>query len=173
MTDSDLNPFGVEVEGDIENCIPDVPDVQGAVDKAIATAKGKVADLDFRPVDFNLDFSKFFTFDMFGKLLGKPSGLGYDLCEHCGDSGGGMGAVIGGSPFPDGALDWTDGVTDNLNSLQDQVTDNAQGIANNANNINNIEIPEIPGETFSIDSAISILQAQIDSVSDAFDSAGI
>lgn len=148
-----------------KNCTPEVPDVQSAVDKAIETARGKVADLDFRPVDFSMDVSKFFSFDMFGRLLGKPDGLGYDMCEICGDSGSGIDGAIGNSPFPDGAQDWADGINQSLQDQQQQIDQNAQ-------NINNIEIPELPG-SFSLDSAINILYQQIDSVSDAVDSAGI
>jgi hypothetical protein len=141
---------------DISTCIPDTPDVQGEVNKAIATAKGKVADIDFRPVDFNLDVSKYFSFEMIGRILGKPDGLGYDMCAIC-DSGD-LDAAIAGSPFPNGAQDTIDGINNSIDAVNDKV--------------DNIEIPENPG-TFSLDSAISILYQQIDSVSDIVDSAGI
>ena len=109
-----------------QNCVPDVPDVQSSANKAIATAKGKVADLDFRPVDFGLDINRFFTFDVFGRILGKPGGQGYDMCAIC-DSGD-IDAAIAGSPFPNGAQDYVDGINSSvsginssLGSLQDQI----------------------------------------------------
>ena len=82
-------------DADITQCTPDVPDPQAAVNKAIATARGKVADIDFRPVDFSMNVSKFFSFEMIGRILGKPDGLGYDMCAMC-DSGD-LDAVIANS----------------------------------------------------------------------------
>jgi hypothetical protein len=154
MTDSDLQSIFAA-----ENCIPDVPDVQSEVNKAKETAKGKVAELDFRPVDFHMDeyISKFLSFDLINKILGKPKGLGYDMGKvTC--NGDSSGAVFPESTFPDGAQSTVDGINSSLEGMQDQ--------------INNIEVPG-EGGTFSLDSAISILTQQIDSVSDIVDSAGI
>ena len=157
MTDSDLYDIH------FEECVPEVPDVQAILNEKKETLKGKIAELDFRPVDFSMDLSKYFSFEMIFKLFGKPKGLGYDMCAITVD--GDLDAAIAGSPFPDGAEQWTvginsslDGINSSLNDMQDQ--------------INNIEIPEIDG-TFSLDSAINILYQQIDSVSDVVDSAGI
>ena len=152
MTDSDAQTFSAE------NCIPDVPDVQSEVNKAKETVKGKVAELDFRPVDFHLDeyIDKFLSFDLITKILGKPRGLGYDIGKVTCD---GDSDVFSESAFPNGAQDTIDGINGSLQGMQDQ--------------INNIEIPDTGGQTFSLDSAISILYQQIDSVSDVVDSAGI
>ena len=122
---------------DIENCVPDVPDVQSSVDKAIATAKGKVADLDFRPVDFSLDISKFFTFDVFGRLLGKPDGMGYDMCAIA-DSGD-VDAAIAGSPFPNGAQDTIDGINGSLTDLEGQIGGLEGQIGGLQGQINNLQ----------------------------------
>lgn len=139
---------------DLAACTPDVPDVQGAIDKAKETAKGKIAKLDFRPVDFTIDIDKYISFEIIFKILGKPEGLGYDMCAITID--GDVDAAIAGSPFPNGAEEWTIGINNNLNDMQDQ--------------IDNIETPE---GTFSLDSAVSYLWQQVDSVSDLVDSAGI
>jgi hypothetical protein len=149
----------------IENCVPDVPDVQSEVNKAKETAKGKVAELDFRPVDFHLDeyIGKYLSFDLITKILGKPKGLGYDMGKVTCD---GDSDVFSESTFPNGAQDTIDGINGSLEGMQDQINQNAQ-------NIDNIQIPDMGGETFSLDSAISILYNQIDSVSDVVDSAGI
>lgn len=100
---------------DINNCIPDIPDVQSSVNKAITTAKGKVADLDFRPVDFSLNINKFFTFEVFGRLLGKPDGMGYDMCAIT-DSDRTLDDAIAGSPFPNGAQDRLDEMQQQIDS---------------------------------------------------------
>ena len=151
MTDSDAQAFAAE------NCIPDVPDVQSEVDKAVATAKGKVAEINFRPVDFHMDeyIDKFLSFDLINKILGKPRGLGYDMGKVTCD-GEPVDEVFPESTFPNGAQDTIDGINSSLEGMQDQ--------------IDNIEIPD---GTFSLDSAINILYNQIDSVSDVVDSAGI
>ena len=107
----------VEFE-DFEDCIPDAPDVQAMLDKGIATAKGKIAALDFRPVDFNIDISKFFDFNMFGKLLGAD-GLGMDVCDHC----------INGTDF----VDMDGGVfipaQETIDGINQGINENAQNIA--------------------------------------------
>ena len=171
-TDSDAVGFAVE------NCIPDVPDVQSEIDKAVATAKGKVAEIDFRPVDFGMSeyIDKFLSFDLITKILGKPKGLGYELGKVTCD-GDSSGSVFPESTFPNGAQDTIDGINssiDGINSSIDGINSSLAGmqdqINQNAQNINNIEIPD---GTFSLDSAINILYNQIDSVSDVVDSAGI
>lgn len=121
---------------DITQCTPDVPDPQAVVNKAIATARGKVADLDFRPVDFNMDVSKFFSFEMIGRILGKPDGLGYDMCAIC-DSGDIDGAIAN-SPFPNGAQDTIDGINgslDGINSSIDGINSSIDGLQDQVNAI--------------------------------------
>jgi hypothetical protein len=156
---------------DISNCTPDVPDIQGEIDKGIATAKGKIADLDFRPVDFSMDLSKYFSFNMIGKILGKPSGLGYDMCAVCID--GDIDAAIAGSPFPDGGQSTIDGINGSIDGINSSLSQQQQQINQNSQNINNIENPDEPGTYWTLDSAIANLYQQIDSVSDVVDSAGI
>ena len=114
---------------DFEDCVPDAPDVQAMLDKGIATAKGKIASLDFRPVDFNIDIGKFFDFNMFGKLLGRD-GLGMDVCDHC-INGTDFVDMDGGAFMP--AQDTIDGLNQSINDNAQGIADNAQGIADNAN----------------------------------------
>lgn len=108
------------MSSDIEDCIPDSPDVQSEVNKAIASAKGKVPDLQFS--GFDIDVSKYFDFNMFGKLLGRD-GLGMDVCDHC-INGTAFDDMDGGALIP--AQETIDGINQGIN-------DNAQNIANNAN----------------------------------------
>ena len=164
MTDSDLYDIHYE------ECVPEVPDVQAILNEKKETLKGKIAELDFRPVDFSMDLSKYLSFEMIFKLFGKPKGLGYDMCAITVD--GDLDAAIGGSPFPDGAEQWTDGINSSIQDVQNQANANSAGLVVLNNKVDNIEIPETDG-TFSLDSAINILYQQIDSVSDVVDSAGI
>jgi len=105
-----------------ESCTPDVPDVGGAIEKA--TSKyGKRPNINFRPVSFDIGLNNFITFDVLGKILGKPGGMGYDICEICDSDGLGVDGAIAGSPFPNGAQDMIDGINENLENLQDQINE--------------------------------------------------
>ena len=103
-----------------EECIPDVPDTSAILSK-LQTEFGRRPNLDFFPPDFNVDISKFFSFDMFGKILGKgPGGLDFDTCAVCieGDSDG---ALSGGPVYPDGMSGTIDGINEDLAGLQSQI----------------------------------------------------
>lgn len=106
---------------DPTTCVPDIPDVQGSVNKAIATAEGKVAGISFSPVNFDLDIGNFFTFDVFGKILGSggsggSGGLGFDICAIC-DSGNIDGAIDNSLLGPGGI----GGLQSQVDSLQNQL----------------------------------------------------
>ena len=151
----------------IDDCIPDVPDVGSEIDKALQSAYGKIPDIDFRPVDFSIDISKYFDFNMFGKLLGRD-GLGMDVCDHCTNGTGFDGMAAGSSLMP--ANETIDGINAGIN-------ENAQGIAENANNISEIEITPPAGAgggTFniSLDSAVSFLFSNVVDSAE-FDSDGL
>ena len=103
-----------------EQCIPDVPDTSAILSK-LQTEFGRRPNLDFFPPDFNIDISKFFSFDMFGKILGKvPGGLDFDTCAVCieGDIDG---ALAGGPVYPDGMSGTIDGINEDLAGLQSQI----------------------------------------------------
>ena len=111
------------MSSDIDDCVPDVPDVGAAINKAKSTLYGKKPNINFTPIDFNVDISKFFDFNMIGKLLGR-GGLGMDVCGHCID-GASFDSMAEGTWVP--AQDTVDG-------LNQGIQDNAQGIADNAAN---------------------------------------
>ena len=142
-----------------DDCVPDAPDVGSAIDKAKQSAYGKIPSINFTPVSFSIDTSKFFDFNMFGKLLGG-GGLSMDVCEHC-ENGTGFDGISGSSQLVP-ANETIDGIN--------------QGIQENAQNISNIEITPPPGTfgTFnmSLDSAMSFLYSNlVDSAQ--FDSDGL
>ena len=116
------------MSSDIEDCIPDSPDVKSEVNKAIASAKGKIPDLQFSGFDINI--SKYFDFNMFGKLLGR-GGLGMDVCDHC-VNGASFDSMAGGALMP--AQDTIDGINQGIADNAQGIADNAQGIADNAAN---------------------------------------
>ena len=113
-----------EVTADLspEQCIPDVPDVSSALAK-LQSEFGKRPEITFFPPDFNVDLSKFFTFNMFGKILGKgPGGLDYDTCAVTieGDIDG---AVTGGPLYPESMGSQLESIDESLSGLQDQVNE--------------------------------------------------
>jgi hypothetical protein len=118
------------MSSDIEDCIPEVPDVDALVNKAKATLYGKKPNIDFRPIDFSVDISKFFDFNMIGKLLGR-GGLGMDVCGHC-IEGLGFDSMAEGTWVP--AQDTVDGLNQSIQDNAQNIQDNAQGIADNAAN---------------------------------------
>ena len=111
------------MSSDIEDCIPDTPDVSSEINKAKETLKGKVAEIQFSGFDINI--SKYFDFNMFGKLLGRD-GLGMDVCDHCINGASFDSMAEGSSLMP---------ATEVIDGLNQSVNDNAQGIANNAQGI--------------------------------------
>ena len=111
------------MSSDIDDCIPDVPDVGALIDKAKSTLYGKKPNINFTPIDFEIDISNFFDFNMIGKLLGK-GGLGMDVCGHTID-GLGFDSMDGGVFIP---------AQDTIDGLNQSIQDNAQGIADNAAN---------------------------------------
>lgn len=116
------------MSSDIEDCIPDTPDVKSEINKAKETLKGKVAEIQFSGFDINI--SKYFDFNMFGKLLGRD-GLGMDVCGHCID-GIGFDSMAEGTWVP--AQDTVDGLNQSIQDNAQNIQDNAQGIADNAAN---------------------------------------
>ena len=106
------------MSSDIDDCIPEVPDVGAAIDKAKSTLYGKKPNIDFTPIDFSVDISKFFDFNMIGKLLGR-GGLSMDVCGHTVE-GIGFDSMAEGTWIP--AQETVDG-------LNQGIQDNAQGIA--------------------------------------------
>ena len=100
-----------------EDCIPDVPDVSAALQK-IKSEFGKRPNVEFFPRDFSFDISKYFTHNMFGKILGKAAGgLDYDTCAVSieGDIDG---AVAGGPLYPDTMGGKLESIDQNLESLE-------------------------------------------------------
>lgn len=151
---------------DFDDCVPDAPDVGAAIDKAKQSAYGKIPSINFTPVSFSIDTSKFFDFNMFGKLLGRD-GLSMDVCDHC-INGTGFDGIAGGSQLVP--------ANETIDGINSSIQENAQGIADNAQNISNIEITPPPGTfgTFnmSLDSAMSFLYSTlVDSAE--FDSDGL
>jgi hypothetical protein len=116
---------------DINDCIPDAPDIGAIIDKAKATLYGKKPNIDFTPIDFNIDISKYFDFNMIGKLLGE-GGLGLDVCGHTID-GIGFDEMAEGTWLP--AQDTIDGLNESIEDNAQGIADNSQGIANNAQGI--------------------------------------
>lgn len=111
-----------EVTADLtpEECIPDTPDVGSELTK-VQSQFGKRPSVDFFPPDFNVDVSKFFNFNMFGKILGKSAGgLGFDTCAVCID-GDIDGALSGGPVYPEGLGGVLEGIDSDISGLQDQV----------------------------------------------------
>jgi len=108
------------MSSDIEDCIPDSPDIKSEINKAKESLKGKIPEIQFS--GFDIDISKYFDFNMFGKLLGRD-GLGMDVCDHC----------INGTDF----VDMDGGVfipaQETIDGINQGINDNAQNIANNAN----------------------------------------
>ena len=115
------------MSSDIEDCIPDTPDVKSEINKAKETLKGKVAEIQFSGFDINI--SKYFDFNMFGKLLGRD-GLGMDVCDHC-INGASFDSMAEGTWVP--AQDTVDGLNQSIQDNAQGIADNAQNIANNAN----------------------------------------
>ena len=105
-----------------EQCVPDVPDVSSVLEK-VTSEFGKKPKVDFFPPDFSFDISKFFSFNMFGKILGKGAGgLDYDTCAVTID-GDIDGALAGGPVYPDTMGGTIDGINEDLGSLQGQIDD--------------------------------------------------
>ena len=105
-----------------EECIPDVPDVSSEL-RRLASKYGKIPTIDFFPPDFNIDISNFFSFDMFGKILGKgPGGLDFDICAVTieGDIDG---ALAGGPVYPESMGSQLESIDEGISGLQDQVND--------------------------------------------------
>jgi hypothetical protein len=103
-----------------EQCIPDVPDTSAIMSK-LQTELGRRPNLDFFPPDFNLDISKFFSFDMFGKILGKAAGgLDFDTCAVCID-GDIDGALAGGPLYPETMGSQLESIDEGISGLQDQI----------------------------------------------------
>ena len=100
-----------------ENCTPSTPDVGGAIEKA-TSQYGKRPNINFRPVNFDTSIGNFITFDALGKILGKPKGLGYDMCAICDSDGGGVDDAISNSVLGDSGM----------SGLQDQVNANSEQI---------------------------------------------
>ena len=105
-----------------EQCVPDVPDTSAIMSK-VQTELGRRPNLDFFPPDFNVDISKYFSFNMFGKILGKgPGGLDFDTCAVCieGDIDG---ALAGGALFPESMGSKLESIDSDMAGLQDQVNE--------------------------------------------------
>ena len=112
---------------DFEDCIPDAPDIRSEINKAKESLKGKIPEIVFS--GFDVDISKYFDFNMFGKLLGID-GLGMDVCDHC-INGTDFVDMDGGVFIP--AQETIDGINQGINDNAQGIAENAQGIANNAN----------------------------------------
>ena len=112
---------------DFEDCIPDAPDLRSEINKAKESLKGKIPEIKFS--GFDIDISKYFDFNMFGKLLGRD-GLGMDVCDHC-INGTDFVDMDGGIFIP--AQETIDGINQGINDNAQSIQDNAQNIANNAN----------------------------------------
>ena len=113
-----------EVTADLtpEECIPDVPDCSAILEK-VQSEFGKRPKVDFFPPDFSFDISKYFSFNMFGKILGKgPGGLDYDTCAVAID-GDIDGALAGGPLYPDTMGGKLESIDQNLESLETDLGD--------------------------------------------------
>ena len=101
-----------------EQCVPDVPDTSAVMSK-LQTEFGRRPNVDFFPPDFNVDISKFFSFNMFGKILGKgPGGMDFDTCAVCieGDIDG---AITGGALYPESMGSKLESIDSDMSSLGD------------------------------------------------------
>ena len=112
MTEGDLN-----ADIDEGECVPDVPDVSSAL-RNIASEFGKRPQVAFFPPNFNVDVSKFFTFGMLGRIMGRRSGgLGYDVCAVHID--GDLDAMAAGGPtYPDTLSDKITSIDQEIENLQ-------------------------------------------------------